>query len=117
MILGPYLNLLLMFFVLQWQLVNHFSIPQNCKWIELFYYCGYEIFVQVVDWEWIFGVLVWVVMGKVELRSNEGDIDVVVEVNGMHNIDDGIEDSEENIEDMVDFFHKAISNLVSKIYF
>ena len=46
--------------------------------------------VQVVEWEWIFGVLVWMVMGNVEFRSAEGDIDAVVEVNGMDNIDIGI---------------------------
>jgi hypothetical protein len=73
--------------------------------------------VQVVEWEWIFGVLVWVVMGKVELRSTEGETDVVVEVNGMDNIDIGIEDSEEKIEDMVDFLYKALANLVAKIGF
>ena len=77
--------------------MNNFSIPQNCKLIEEFYCCGYEMVVQVVEWEWIFGVLVWMIMGKVELRSNEGDIDVVVEVNGMDNIDDDIEDREGNI--------------------
>ena len=73
--------------------------------------------VHVVEWEWIFGVLVWMVMGKVELRSNEGDIDAVVEVNGMDNIDIGIQDREEKIEDMVDLISKALSNLVSKIGF
>ena len=65
----------------------------------------------------VFGVLVWMVMGKVELRSNEGDIDIVVEVNGMDNIDIGIEDSEEKFEDMVDFLYKDIPNLISKICF
>ena len=59
----------------------------------------------------------WAEMGKVELRSNEGDIDVVVEVNDMYNIDDGIEDSEETIEDRMDFFCKALANLVAMIGF
>ena len=56
-------------------------------------------------------------MGKVELRSNEGDFDVVVEVNGMNNIDDGIEDREGKIEDMVDFLYGAFANFVAKIGF
>ena len=47
----------------------------------------------------------------------EGEIDVVVELNGMDNIDIGIEDNEENIEDMVDFLCKALANLVSRIDF
>ena len=42
-------------------------------------------------------------MGKVELRLNNGKIDVLVEVNGMDNIDINIEDSEAKIEYMVDF--------------
>ena len=73
--------------------------------------------VHVVEWEWIFGVLVWMIMGKVELRSNGGDIDVVVEINGMDNIDDGIEDREGKIEDMVDFLYRAFANFVAKIGF
>jgi hypothetical protein len=97
--------------------VNHFAIPQNCKLIEVFYCWGYEMVVHVVEWEWIFGVLVWMIMGKVELRSNEGDIDVVVEVNGMGNIDDGIEDREGKIEDMVDFLCRAFAKFVAKIDF
>ena len=56
-------------------------------------------------------------MGKVELRSNEGDIDVVVEANGMNNIYDDIEDREGNIEDMVDFLYRAFANFVAKIGF
>ena len=35
----------------------------------------------------------------------------------MDSIEIGIEDSEENIEDMVDLFYKARSNLFSKIGF
>lgn len=73
--------------------------------------------VQVVEWAGIFGVLVWVVIWKVELRSIEGETDVLVEVNGMDNIDIGIEDSEENIEDIVGFLYKSLSNLVTKINF
>ena len=56
-------------------------------------------------------------MGKVELRSNEGDFDVVVEVNGMNNIDDGIEDREGTIEEMVDFLCRAFAKFVAKIDF
>ena len=55
-------------------------------------------------------MLVWVVMEKVELRSTEGETNVVVEVNGMDNIDIGIEDSEEKIDDMVYFLYKALVN-------
>lgn len=73
--------------------------------------------VEVVEWEWIFGVLVCVVMGKVELRLTEGETDVVVEVNGMDNIDIDIEDSEEKIEYMVDFLCKALPNPVFTIGF
>jgi len=64
MILGPYSNLLLQVVVLQWQLVNHFAIPQNYEWIEVFYCWGFEMVVQVV--------------GKIELRLTKGEIDVVV---------------------------------------
>ena len=56
-------------------------------------------------------------MGKVELRSNEGDIDVVVDANVMNNIDDGIEDIEGKIEDMVDFLYRAFANFVANIGF
>ena len=41
--------------------------------------------VEVVEWG-IFGVFVWMVMEKVELRSKVGDIDVLVEANGMNYI-------------------------------
>ena len=43
-----------------------------------------------------------VVNRNVEFRSIDGEIDVVVEVNGIDNIDIVIEDREGNIEDMVD---------------
>ena len=56
-------------------------------------------------------------MGKVELRSNEGDIDDLVEANHMNNIDDGIEDREGKIEDMVDFLYRAFAKFVVKIGF
>ena len=72
MVLGPYLNLLVVVVVIQWQLVNHFAIPQHCKWIEVFYCWGFKMVVQVVKWEWIFEVFVCVVMEKVELRLTEG---------------------------------------------
>jgi len=42
---------------------------------------------------------------------------VVVEVNGRDNIELGMEDIEENIEDIVDGSHKFLANLVSKIVF
>ena len=42
---------------------------------------------------------------------------VMVEVNGRHNMEFGMEDIEENIEDIVDFSHKVIANLVAKIGF
>jgi len=104
MILGPYLLLLLLLaIVLQWKLVNHFAIPQHCKWIEVFCCWGFKMVVQVV--------------GKIELRLTEGETDLVVEVNGMDNIDIGIEDNEGNIEYMVDFLCKALPNPVSKIGF
>jgi hypothetical protein len=41
----------------------------------------------------------------------------VVEVNGMGNIDDGIEDREGKIEDMVDFLCRAFAKFVAKIDF
>lgn len=55
-----------------------------------------------------------VVMGNVELRLTEGEIDVVVEVNGMDNIDIGIEHSDGKIEYMMDFLCKALPNPISK---
>ena len=73
--------------------------------------------VQVVEWEWIFWVFVWVVIGKVELRSIEGEIDIMEEVHGMDDVDISIEDSEGMIEDMADLFCKDLANLVSKIGF
>ena len=60
--------------------------------------------VQVVEWECIF----------------EMDVDgvvVVVEVNGRDNMELGMEDIEENIEDIVDGSHKFLANLVARIGF
>ena len=42
---------------------------------------------------------------------------VVVEVNGRDNMELGMEDIEENIEDIVDESHKFLTNLVAKIGF
>ena len=42
---------------------------------------------------------------------------VVVLVDGRDNMELGMEDIEENIEDIVDFFGKFLANLVSKIGF
>ena len=56
-------------------------------------------------------------MVMVELRSIEHEMDVVVEMNSLNNIELRIEDSEEKIEDTVDFFCKTLANLVSKIGF
>jgi len=61
---------------------------------------GLEMVAQVVEWKWIF---------EVDL--------VVVEVDGKDNMELGMGDIEENIEDIVDFSHKVLSNLISKIGF
>ena len=42
---------------------------------------------------------------------------VVVEVDGRYNMELGMKDIEENIEDIVDFSHKFLANLVAKIGF
>ena len=42
---------------------------------------------------------------------------VVVEVNGRDNMERGMEDIEENIEDIVDDSHKFLAKLVAKISF
>ena len=63
---------------------------------------GLEMVVQVVEWECIF----------------EMDVDgvaVVVEVNGKDNMEFGMEDIEEDTEDIVDGFHKFLAHLVAKI--
>ena len=41
----------------------------------------------------------------------------VVEVDGRDSMEFGMDDIEENIEDIVDFSHKVLSNLVAKIGF
>ena len=66
-------------------------VPQHCKWVELLQCVGLEMVVQVVEWEWIFKMDV-VRVGVV----------VVVEVDGRDNMELGMEDIEENIEDIVD---------------
>lgn len=70
-----------------------------------------------MEWEWIFGVFVCVVMGKVELRLTKGETNVVGEVNGMDKISIGIDDSEGNINYMVDFLSRALPNPISEIGF
>ena len=65
---------------------------------------GFEMAVQVVEWEWIFEMDV---VGVV----------VVVLVDGRDNMELIMEDIEENIEDIVDGSHKFLANLVSKIGF
>ncbi len=42
---------------------------------------------------------------------------VLVEVDGRDILELGMEDIEENIEDIVDFFHKFLANLFVKIGF
>ena len=75
-------------------------MPQLCNWVELFQCMGLEMVAQVVEWKWIF----------------ELDL-VVVEVDGKDNMELGMGDIEENIEDIVGFSHKVLSNLISKIGF
>ena len=58
--------------------------------------------VQVVEWEWIYEIDVAKVV-----------VVVVVEVDGRDNMELGMED----IEDIVDFPHKVLANLASKIGF
>ena len=42
---------------------------------------------------------------------------VVVEVDGRDNMELGMEDIEENMDDIVDFSHKVLANVVAKIGF
>ena len=65
---------------------------------------GLEMLVHVVEWKWIFEMDVVGVM-------------VVVEVDRRDNMELGMEDIEKNIEDIVDFSHKVLANLVAKIGF
>ena len=79
-------------------------VPQHCKWAELLQCAGLRMVVQVVEWECTF----------------EMDVDgvvVVVEMNGKDNMEFGMEDIEENTEDIVDGSHKFLANLVAKIGF
>ena len=79
-------------------------VPQYCKWAKLLHCVGSEMVVLVVEWEWIYD------MDVVEFV-------VVVEVDGRDSMELGMEDIEENIEDIVDFSHKVLTKLVSKIGF
>ena len=60
--------------------------------------------VQVVEWGWIYE------MDVVEAV-------VVVEVDGRDNMELGMEDIEENIEDVVDGSHNFLANPIAKIGF
>jgi len=60
--------------------------------------------VHVVEWEWISEMDVVEVM-------------VVVEVDGRDSMELGMDDIEENIEDIMDFSHKVLANLIVKIGF
>ena len=73
-------------------------VPRHCKWVEILHCVGLEMVVQVVEWEWIYG------MDVVEVV-------VVVDVDGRDSMELGMED----IENIVDFSHKFFSNLVVKI--
>ena len=79
-------------------------VPQHCKWAEVLQCVSLEIVVQVVEWECIFDMDV---VGVV----------VVVEVNGSGNMELGMEDIVENIDDIVDDSHKFLFNLVANIGF
>ena len=81
-------------------------VPQHCKWVELLQCVGLEMVVQVVEWECIF-----------EMDVDGVVVVVVVEVNGKNNMEFGMEDIEENTNDIVDGSHKFLSNLVAKIGF
>jgi len=72
-------------------------VPQYCEWDEL--HCvGLEMVVWVVEWEWIFEMDV---VGVV----------VVVEVNGSDNMELGMKDIKENIEDILDDPHRFLANI------
>jgi len=79
-------------------------VPQHCKWVELLQCVGLEMVVQVVEWECIF-----------EMDVDGVVVVVVVEVNGKNNMEFGMEDIEENTNDIVDGSHKLLANLVAKI--
>lgn len=79
-------------------------VPPHCRWVDLFYCLGLKVVVHVVEWEWIFE------MDVVEFV-------VVVEVDDINRIELGMEETEETIEDNMDFSHEALSNLATKIGF
>ena len=79
-------------------------VSQHCKWTELLPCVGFEMVVQVVEWECI-------------VEMDMVGVVVVVEVNGNNNMELGMEDIEENTEDVVDGSHKFLANLVAKIGF
>jgi len=79
-------------------------VPQHCKWVELLQCVGMEMVVQVVEWEWIF-------------EMDVVGVGVVVDMNGRDNMELGMEDIEENTEDIVDGSHMFLANLVAKIGF
>ena len=79
-------------------------VPQHFKWAKLLQCMGLETVVHVFEWECIFEIyVVGVVVG--------------VEMNGRYNMELGMEDIDENTEDIVDGSHKFLANLVSKICF
>ena len=77
-------------------------IPQHYKWADLLPCVGLEIVVKVVEWERIF---------EMELVG----VVVVVYVDGRDNMELGMGDIVENIQDIVDLSHKVLANLVAKI--
>ena len=77
-------------------------VPQHCKWAKLLQCVGLEMVVQVVDLECI-------------IEMDADGVVVMVEVNGKDNMELGMEDIEENTEDIVDGSHKLLANLVAKI--
>ena len=79
-------------------------VPQYCKWVDILHGVGLEMVVQVFEWGWIYE------MDVVEAV-------VVVEVGDRDSMELGMEDTEENIEDIMYFSHKVLSNLVSKTGF
>ena len=62
--------------------------------------------VWVVEWECIF-----------EIDVDGVAVVVVVEMNGRDNMELGMEDIEENTEDIVDGSHKFLANLIAEIGF
>lgn len=79
-------------------------VLQHSKWDDLLTCVFLEMVLHVVEWEWILDMDVFWVM-------------FVVEVDGRDNMELGMEDIVENIQDIVDFSRKFVSTLVSKIGF